>query len=58
MDHAIQVARIKKAFEFIGSGQKTTTSCVKRAPLAGYTDKQWLDREVASVFKKYPLFMG
>ena len=40
MDHAIQVAGIKKAFEFIDSGQTTTTSRVKRAPVAAYTDKQ------------------
>jgi len=40
MDHAIQVAGIKKAFEFIDSGQTTTTPGVKRAPVAAYTDKQ------------------
>ena len=58
MDHATQVARVKKAWQLIDSGQTTTTPGVKRAPVAAYTDRQWLRRELASVFKNHPLFMG
>ena len=58
MDHATQVARIKAAFQYIDEGQTATTPGVKRAPVAAYTDRQWLDRELAHIFKDYPLFMG
>lgn len=34
-----------------------TTLGVKCAPVAAYTDKPWLDRELANIFKNYPLFM-
>ena len=58
MDQAVQIARIKKAYECIDSGQTTTTEGVKRSSVAAYTDPKWLDRELRTVFKHYPLFMG
>lgn len=58
MDQAVQVARIKKAYECIDSGQTTTTPGVKRVPVAAYTDPDWLNRELNTVFKHQPLFMG
>ncbi|RLA51880.1 MAG: aromatic ring-hydroxylating dioxygenase subunit alpha, partial [Gammaproteobacteria bacterium] len=58
MEQAVQIARIKKAYECIDSGQTTITPGVKRIPVAAYTDPEWLEREFKTVFKHYPLFMG
>ena len=58
MQQAVQIARIKKAYECIDSGQTTTTPGVKRVPVAAYTDPEWLSKELNTVFKQLPLFMG
>ncbi|MBV1930247.1 MAG: Rieske 2Fe-2S domain-containing protein [Porticoccaceae bacterium] len=58
MEQAVQIARIKKAYECIDNDQTTTTPGVKRVPVAAYTDLEWQNRELNTVFKHQPLFMG
>ena len=58
MDKALQIKNTKKAFEFIDKKQTSTTPGVKRSPVAAYTDKQWLEKELGTLFKNHPLFMG
>lgn len=58
MDRATHIARVKKAFDYIDSRQTATTPGVKRSPVAAYTDRPWLEQEINTIFKRYPLFMG
>ena len=58
MEQAVQIARVKKAFEYIDQGITATSDGVSRTPVDTYTDPAWLDRELNTVFKQYPLFMG
>ena len=58
MEQALQIARVKRALKCIDTGQTTTTPGVKRVPVAAYTDQAWLDQELNTLFKDYPLFMG
>lgn len=58
MDQAVQVARVKQAFEYIDRGLTATSEGVSRTRVAAYTDQAWLDRELNTLFKRYPLFMG
>lgn len=58
MEQAVQVERVKQAFEYIDGNRTATTPGVMRSPVEAYTNSQWLSRELATVFKNYPLFMG
>lgn len=58
MEQSVQIQRVKRAFEYIDRDITAAGKGVRRTPISNYTRAEWQAREVATLFKKYPLFMG
>ena len=58
MQHSLQVELVKRAFAHIDAGTTDLAPEVGRHPVAPYIDPDWLAREKANLFRRYPLFMG
>lgn len=58
MNPETQIELVRRAFAHIDAGTTDLAAEVTRNPVAAYTDPAWLAREKATLFRRYPLFMG
>lgn len=58
MNSETQIELVRRAFAHIDAGTTDLAAEVTRNPVAAYTDPAWLAREKATLFRRYPLFMG
>ena len=58
MQQQTHIELTRRAFAHIDAGTTDLAAEVTRNPVATYTDPEWLAREQATLFRRYPLFMG
>ncbi len=58
MQQPIQTDLVRRAFAHIDAGTTDLAPEVTRNPVATYIDHGWLEREKATLFRHYPLFVG
>jgi len=58
MEHSLQVALSRELFEHIDAGTTCLADDIATNPVVTYTDQALLDRELSTLFRRYPLMMG
>jgi len=58
MEHSLQVELAREVFKHLDAGTTCLADAVSTNPIVNYTDLDRLEREVQTLFRRYPLMMG
>ncbi|MGE3418364.1 MAG: aromatic ring-hydroxylating dioxygenase subunit alpha [Bradyrhizobium sp.] len=58
MQQSVQIELARRAFAHLDAGTTDLAADVYRHPVDTYVDRGWLAREKATLFRRYPLFVG